>query len=354
MSQTSIDGLGIFQHALEAMGHGSDGNFDLLLRDNRVLCALPADSETALRTIELYQPQRWKGRLLKFLVQMCLEHGFRFPLLKTWGNGADDSGKEARNIGIMIGSTGHHCERAVAVIRSEDHWEVVKLAFGPDSDRILEKEAIMLKQLWAYPSVPEIRDYHVGARSARLHMTWQDGVPWHSNDISRVIGLLKCWKSNQEPRALAAFPEWNAIMAGLDGFPEWQKKAAVWADYRLVPSIRHGDLTRPNLRLSPSGVLWVHDWERGSIDGVPGLDLAHFLIQDISFRKSIPGDKVMKGVLRQLHSDPCKEWIRSIGWKDGPVSLLAATIAFNMGSEYFEHGDLLDILHDLSGNYQHE
>jgi hypothetical protein len=347
MSQTSIDGLETLQQALDAMGASSAGRYDLLLRDNRVLCALPADAATAMRTLELYQPQRWKGRILKWCVQQCLKRGRRFPFLKIWSSDRSDENDTKRNIGIMVGSTGHHCERAVAVVKSDDHWEVVKLAFGADSAKILDREALMLKKLWAYPSVPEIRDYQTSENSARLHMTWQHGVAWHSHDISQIIVLLKCWKSNQEPRSLDTFPEWAAILTGFEGFPEWQKRAEEWSSYQLVPSIRHGDLTRPNLRCSAAGSLWVHDWERGAYKGVPGLDLAHFLIQDVSFRNLISPQKVIQHVLKQLNAEPCRQWIQSIGWKDGPVSLLASTIAFNIGSEYFNQIELLDILKQL-------
>jgi hypothetical protein len=347
MALSSIDGLETLQQALDTMGASSAGRYDLLLRDNRVLCALPTDSDTAMRTLELYQPQRWNGRILKWCVQQCLKRGRRFPFLKSWLSTGDKPHEEETNIGIMVGSTGHHCERAVAVVKSEDHWEVVKLAFGPDSAKILDREAVMLKKLWAYPSVPEIRDYQTSGNSARLHMTWQDGVAWHSHDISQIIGLLKCWKSNQEPKPLKSYPEWKSILAGFEGLPEWQSRAEEWSQFMLRPSIRHGDLTRPNLRRSPSGALWVHDWERGSFDGVPGLDLVHFLIQDVSFRNLISPQKVIQHVLKQLNAEPCRQWIQAIGWKDGPVPLLASTIAFNIGSEYFKQVELLDILKQL-------
>ncbi len=347
MIYPSIDGIETLQQALDTMGASSAVRYDLLLRDNRVLCALPTDSATALRTLELYQPQRWKGRILKWCVQQCLKRGRHFPLLKSWLSNGDKPHEEETNIGIMVGSTGHHCERAVAVVKSDDHWEVVKLAFGADSAKILDREALMLKKLWAYPSVPEIRDYAASDHSARLHMTWQDGVAWHSHDIAQIIGLLKCWKSNQEPRSLHTFPEWKAILTGFEGFPEWQKRAEQWTNYQFSPSIRHGDLTRPNLRCSASGSLWVHDWERGAFEGIPGLDLAHFLIQDVSFRNLISPQKVIQHVLKQLNTEPCRQWIQAIGWKDGPVSLLASTIAFNIGSDYFEQNELLDIITQL-------
>lgn len=347
ISSRSIDGIETLRHALDAMGTGTHGRYDLLLRDQRVLCALPQDHAAAMRTLELYQPQRWKGRLLKWFVRNTPWRNLCAPFLHTWWNGCDGDQEPTTNVGVMMGSSGHQCARAIAVTHHEDHWEVVKMAFGPEGGRILGHEAMMLRKLWAYPSVPEIRDFHSNGATACLRMTLQDGQPWRDKDITRIIHLLKCWQTNQSARPLASFAEWGAITAGLKNFPKWRSRAETWSDYRFIPSIRHGDLTRPNLRRSPSGALWVHDWERGTIEGVPGLDFAHFVVQDATFRSSSTPTKIIQQTLRQLNQRACKSWIHDIGWLSGPVSLLAATLAFNIGCGYFPDQDFMAALDQL-------
>lgn len=342
-SPVTLDGVKTLQRALKALGEANSDRYYLLLRQDRVLCALPQDRLSAVRTIELYQPQRWQGRLIKQFIKLCLRTGIPCPFLRTWHSG-DTNTRYVTQIGMMIGSSGHLCERAVAVAKREEDWRIVKLAFGPIGEEILTHEVEMLNALKDRSNIPRVRDFSSSPEQTQLHMDWQSGSSWSDASTQPIIDLLKSWSSSSRPQPMADFPEWKLISETISRYPFWNSKLEQWTKWKLTPSIRHGDLTRPNLRHGEDNITLVHDWERGALDGMPGLDLAHYLIQDSKFSRSNSNDEIIRIVVHELRKEPNLSFLREIGWYDHPIDLLACTIAFNVANGYFQDDLLLTAL----------
>lgn len=337
-SVTEPEGLDVLVKAL-----GSGGRYGLLLRDSRVLCAIPTDRETAMHTLDLYQPQRWRARLLKTGVKWAVKGGFHALVLKPF---VQESGPETACApeGVLIGSSGHLCDRAVKVRKGPFGWEVIKLGFGDRADEILSREAEILRALGGEPWLPRCLSYESGDGKAELRMSWHGGQAWNGADLAPLFSLMTGWLQRGAPRRLDAFPEWGWIRPVLERRASWVDRIGRLSDITMRPAVRHGDLTRPNLRLDKNDGLIVHDWERGSLEGIPGLDLVHFLLQDRMFRGNPTPAQAVAGVRAELESRPCAEWLVSCGWNQDPGALIALCLAMNTGAGYMDQGALLNSL----------
>jgi hypothetical protein len=335
---------------LDLFGVAPGTHYGLLLRDGRILCALPRGRTEALRILSLYQPQRAKAKLLATGFRYCAALGLHPLALKGWrmpsGSARENSTrKQTTPPGVMVGSDGHLCERAVVCLHEEGKWQVCKVAFGEKGAEILSHEAAMLRALSPdFPEIPEVISLSRDGEATLLRMPYQAGAPWQSTDLTPLLELLASWAHRGESRKLVDFPEWSRIETVLERFPTWQKCLADLAEMNLPPSIRHGDLTRPNLRIDNQGKLLVHDWERGSLEGLPGLDLVHFLIQDRLFRRRMAPRAVVDATLRELKEVAPAALMRSLGWEGKERELMALCFAFNSGSGYFDQTSLIDCL----------
>lgn len=345
---TGPDGAAVLAATLDCFGIAAGSEYSLLLRDGRILCALPADRGTALKLLSLYQPQRPRAKALAAAFRICAGLGFHPRVLTRWrmpGQPAANSTPAAGLPGVLVGSTGHLCERAVVCLQSDHGWQICKVAFGENGHQILAHEANMLEALHEeFPNIPRLAGFTRNGDASLLRMPFQDGDSWGSSDLFPLIDLLNSWANRDQPKPLSSFPEWNAISPVLGALPEWRRHLGTLAGLELRPSVRHGDLTRPNLRAATGGRLLVHDWERGAMEGVPGLDAVHFLIQDRMFRKNTPPRQVVAETLSQLKTPPFSNLLKSSGWDRRECELMALTFAFNTGAGYIDQSTLIDCL----------
>ncbi|HEX7262116.1 MAG TPA: glycosyltransferase, partial [Luteolibacter sp.] len=339
-----FDGLDILAKTLKHYGVAAGTEYGLLLRNGRVLCAIPRDREVALKVLSLYQPQRIRAKLLAASFRCAARLGLHSHFMRSWKTGGNATGSGV-SPGVMVGSSGHQCERAVVVTREADGWVVTKIAFGPKGEAILGCEGKMLESLKGeFSAVPQLLSLEQSPDLTILRMRWQDGRAWQSASLAPLLTLLDSWANRGVARALAEYDEWQIIRPLLYQFPALEQRLTKLADQRFIPSIRHGDLTRPNLRVARDGQLQVHDWERGSIHGLPGLDLAHFLIQDRAFRTEDNPVLILTHVLKQLQTEPIASWLRSRGWNGLELELLALNFALNTATPCIDQRTLLERL----------
>lgn len=339
---TAIDGVSVLERVLAHAGVAPGERYGLLLRDSRVLCALPADRETARRTLALYQPQRRPARWLKTGFLGLTRLGGHLRFLKSWAMpGPGPPGKIAP--GVLVGSSGHLCERAVLVERSGDEWQVVKLAVGREGHEILGREVAMLEAFAGRSWLPRLRGFGRRDDIFELRMDWQEGRPWHRSEPRRLLDLLDHWLSD-EIKPLGSFADHDWIEPALERHPGLLARVEAVREARLRTSVRHGDLTRPNLRVLLDGSLAAHDWERGVPEGLPGLDLAHFLVQERVFKTRMGPGEVITAVLEDLARPVHREWLGKVGWSDSPIPPLCLCLALNTHQHGLDQVSLLDAL----------
>ena len=325
--------------ALEAAGAAGGAGYRLFCRRGRVLCGLPADREVALKTLGLYQPQRVPARVVAALAEVSVKVGWAAGWLPEWRTPGSFRGAEV--VGVLVGSEGHLCERAVTVKRGPAGWEVTKHGFGPAAAGILGSEARMLEQLAGRTFVPALLGFGSGPEGAALSMVWRGGAPWRDEDPGRIPELLDGWREPGAMRALEDFAEWPVMIEGTRGLPGAAARLETLAALQVACAVRHGDLTRPNLRVDRDGALVVHDWERGAMSGVAGLDLAHYLTQDLAFRRRLGDARLAAEVHEALCHPKAAAHLDRAGWRGNESGLMLATWAFNTGAGYLDQRGLI-------------
>jgi hypothetical protein len=342
-------GIDILEKTLALLGVPAGIPHGLLMRDGRVLCALPRERETALRTLSVYQPQRLAARCLASGFRVACSANAHMMFLKRWRMPPHDSSSpfDGHQLapGVMIGSPGHLCERAVACLRVGGEWQIWKIAFGETGREILETEASMLAFLASRKHQESPRSLGLAHHrdATILKMAWLGGNPWKSEAIAPLLGILDAWlRDDLDPTPLENFAEWKWIMPTLARHKPWSDRLDQLGALPLRPSIRHGDLTRPNLRQGVTVPVVVHDWERGVPDGLPCVDLVHYLTQDLVFRKRLPPREVTRAVAARLSEADVSNCLLATGWGHRINELMVCAYAINTGAGYIDQTALIE------------
>ncbi|MEP2777053.1 MAG: hypothetical protein ABJQ29_12735 [Luteolibacter sp.] len=333
----------------EALGRPLHG-MHVLARSGKPLLALPSGREAALRTLRLYQPQRGLAKLTACLLRAACTFGAHRILLPKASVGATEASgnllpgeTDPESVGVLFGSSEHRVFRAVLSYCNGGNWEVGKLAAGEDGATMLEREAQAIQRISPrVPEAPELLGLEEAGNARLLRMPYFRGCPLQPGDTQPIRRLLDSWLSNSSARPLESFPEWAAISAGLGIIPGGERIIERIAKLPLLPSIRHGDLARWNLLTTETGELKVLDWEWGEPDGMPGIDLVHFIAQDLRLVQRLPDAMVFRKTLDELRQPLWRDYLVRCGWQGHESEMIIACLAFKQGAGHQENRPILE------------
>ncbi len=320
-----------------------------LNRGGRLLLGLPHHHTAFTRALRLYQPQR----LLAKWIIMALRGmaGFRIQnyvlsevLLNLEAQPITPplSGIETGTCGVLLGSPEHKVRRAIASYRHKGEWEVAKISFSNDGARILEQEAQTLETLHPLAhGTPRLLGLHRGNGFTVLRMPYLTGKPLPSGDFSQAVELLATWISNHPPKPITEFSEWLAIESALSACDGGEIALRRLEPATLNPVIRHGDFARWNLSRQNNGELVVLDWEWGHVEGMPGIDLVHYFLQDARLVNKLNAHDAIKQTCKALAAPQCRSYLKMTGWADDSLLPLIACLAYKQGSGHQENREVL-------------
>lgn len=324
----------------------------LLRRNKRVLLGLPNDAYAALRTLQLYQPQRFLARRLLMVIRLltrCGSHRRLLPEFLREDTQTSESQSfsplaEAGTCGILLGSPEHLVRRAVASYRHGESWEVAKVSFGEDGARILAEEAQALTELEALSEgIPKMLGLYRAKGMTLMRMPFLTGEPIPIGDSDSAIRLLNQWVANRDPQPITDFSKWGAICSALSGLSGGRRVIEDLSAQTLRPVICHGDFARWNLLRQPDETLMVMDWEWGHRDGVPGIDLVHYFLQDARLVDRLqPIDALLK-TAKTLNAPNCRGYLERTGWSGDAVLPIVACLAYKQGSGHQANEEILKV-----------
>jgi hypothetical protein len=319
-------------------------------RKGRVLLGLPPGREAAARALGLYQPQRALARLMVAGLRGLARVGLHDCMLsKTHLTGGSTpmspalAGIAPGTCGVLLGSPEHRVRRAIASYRKDGSWEVAKISFGEAGARLLEEEARALEQLHRVAAgVPRMLGLHRGEGVTVMRMPYLSGQAVRPGEFADALGLLNEWITDQAPKPVTGFPEWPAITAALSGLEGGERALERLSRERLTPVICHGDFARWNLLRKADGGLVVLDWEWGHQDGLPGIDLVHYFLQDARLVERLsPADAIRKTCLI-LETPECRDYLERTGWSGDPLLPAIASLAYKQGAGHQENAEMLE------------
>jgi hypothetical protein len=95
------------------------------------------------------------------------------------------------------------------------------------------------------------------------------------------------------------------------------------ATRRVHPVIQHGDFAPWNIKVASRNGDWhVLDWERGQLEGVPGWDWFHYLIQVSILVQRREVNQTIQAINRLLDSQVFKEYAAKAGINNLETELL--------------------------------
>ncbi len=327
------------------------GNWVRIRRNEHILLALPPGRMGALRALRLYQPQRFKARAtiaaLRYGAGLGC-HRWLLPVIPHRGGTLDLEPNPPQAIpyttGILLGSPEHRVRRAIASYQTIDgSWEVAKIAFGAEGAGVLGPEAEVLASLAGkVAGVPQLLGLHCGSDATVMRMPYLTGQRLKPGKTTEALALLNGWIFQAAAKPMHTFPEWPAIELALGSSDAGQRALAQLADMKLHPVIRHGDFARWNLRRRVDGSLVVLDWEWGHPEGMPGLDLVHFFLQDARLVNRLPHAGAIAKTAQALQHSACAAYLAKTGWVDDPLLPIIASLAWKQEARHQENAEVLE------------
>jgi hypothetical protein len=322
----------------------------LVRRNRRVLLAVPEGGEAVARTLGLYQPQRPAAGLMMAGLRCLARFSLHGGLLSKIHLAAEPTpmspalaGIDPGTCGVLLGSPEHRVRRAIASYRRDGVWEVAKVSFGEAGRANLEREALVLADLHGTAdAVPPLLGIHRAEDLTLLRMPYLIGRAVPCGQPDGAIGLLESWVTDNPPQGIEAFPEWDAIRNALNGCARGTEALDVLSPQSLCPMIRHGDFARWNLLTRGSGGLMALDWEWGHSGGMPGLDLAHYFLQDARLVDRLAPNAAIRKAVAAMEAGRCADYLARTGWSGNPMLPVVASLAFKQGAGHQDNAAILD------------
>ena len=326
------------------------GEWATLHRNGRILLALPHGIRGALRALNLYQPQRFKARVTITLLRLAVGlglHQWLLPKVRCHGGIVATEPALPRatpyTIGILLGSPEHRVRRAIASYQNDGQWEVAKISFGETGARVLEDEAAILEELQPLAAgVPRLLGMHRGHNVTVMRMPYLSGQTIPPGAFSEALHLLEQWISAADLQPITRFTEWAAIQAALSEIEHGERALERLMRECLAPVICHGDFARWNLLRKADGGLVVLDWEWGHQDGMPGIDLVHYFLQDARLVERLSPQDAIRKTCSILESPACRDYLDKTGWSGDPLLPIIASLAYKQGAGHQENGEMME------------
>jgi hypothetical protein len=191
---------------------------------------------------------------------------------------------------------------------------VVKVGLGPAGRRATDREADLLAQL-PPDTVGCIRltgRYSSPDLSAFATAYFPGSSP---TDDTGLEHLFTDWLNPGTPVPIESLTAWGELEEAFRGTdPEnWQIVRSKLAGLKLRTSLYHGDFTPWNVRSVNMRNIQAFDWERGSLQGIPGWDWFHFIVQTAVLARRLSVERVAAEIEQVLHSERFEKYAREAG-----------------------------------------
>jgi hypothetical protein len=145
-------------------------------------------------------------------------------------------------------------------------------------------------------------------------------------DDAGMEHLFYAWLNPGSFVPLAGLENWRDLAAKVaEADPgAWQVLSAALAGKTVRTTLHHGDFAPWNIRAINAQNLQVFDWERGQLQGIPGWDWFHFVVQTAILARRHSVERVAAEVEHLLHSDRFKKYAVEAGISDFAQPLLLA------------------------------
>ena len=202
--------------------------------------------------------------------------------------------------GILAGNPGAAGQRFILLVFGDAKTPaaIVKVGLDAEAKKLIEREAAFLESVpRGSRSIPAVRGQFEQPRLRGLAMRFVDGESPRALDESAIPDLLTAWLHPHHTLAIGLTRTWWELEKNCGVHPAFVALEKRLANRIVHPAIFHGDFAPWNIKVS-EGVWTVLDWERGELNGLPGYDWFHYIIQT----RILVGKKSTTALVQELSS----------------------------------------------------
>ncbi|MGC3961137.1 MAG: phosphotransferase [Verrucomicrobiota bacterium] len=282
----------------------------LMTRRGRPLLLLPRSYRAARQGMELYAAQRPLAKVARKLLPFALQSPFRglLPkvgvstnttndLLKFLATEAALPPEHLPAPAILLGNQPADNQRFVLLLLNAQTQPiaVVKCGLTPAAQRVVEREARMLASLpTGLPGGLPLSHRLTSPTLSAFAVPYRPGTPPH--DTAPRSEILNAWLHSGPLVPLHSLPTWQTLANRCGADNLFLTLNATVGSHLVRPAIHHGDFAPWNIRVNAAGQWMVVDWERGELNGVPGWDWFHYVIQTALLVERVSGTALLEKV----------------------------------------------------------
>lgn len=312
----------------------------LLRRNGRPFLLLPGQAQPAAATLDLYPAQTGRARVARTLLRGFLRASL--PLgtesVSVAASATDSfvhflsslAGTPTTGLptlGILAGNPASAGQRLLLLVfdAGQQPVAVVKAGLSDQAQGLIEKEASFLKAVPANTmAVPRLRATFESPRLRALALDFFPGDSPRSQDEAALPPLLESWLSPNRKIPLSDTADWARLEQTCLNSRLFAVLAQRIRGRAVGLAIQHGDLAPWNIKVSPSGDWTVLDWERGELNGIPGWDWFHYVIQSAILVARLPTPALVQRVETLLRSPAFSQYAARAGIADCARELVLA------------------------------
>ena len=292
----------LFAHRSEP-GQWVAFDWRLIRKTGRPFLLLPQNPRDIRTGLNLYSAQRRRAKIwrawLPAMIRMPLANFFEpihfqantaSEMMQFMAQQSGIPAGELSTAAIKVSEVGSR-SRLVMLLCDESGrpTRVIKAGLNAAGKAATDREADLLEKLPLH-TLGCIR--MTGRLSApALSAFATDYFPGESpNDDAGMEHLFHAWLSPDSSVAIETLPLWRELAAASGHLKNWPALNQALAGKRICTTLYHGDFAPWNVRVVNSQNLEAFDWERGSLQGIPGWDWFHFIVQTalLARRHSVP------------------------------------------------------------------
>ena len=312
-----------------------------LSKHGRPFLLLPRRSGAAATTLELYPAQSARAKIAKSLLRAVIKAGLPFGLERTIlsVSSEDDflrflkiqagNSDTIPQFGILAGNPAHETQRFIFALfgANQDPVAVVKAGLSEPAKALIEKERQFLSRIpEGTLGIPKLRAPFDGSKIKAFAMEYVEGKSPQSSDRQQLGPLFCSWLKLNAQIPLCQAMAWQQLeRAG--GFYRTHPLLRGFRERKIQSTLQHGDFVPWNIRLLPDGRWLVLDWERGDLNGIPGWDWFHYLIQPAILLEHKPADEIAEMLRNLIDSEAFKAYSNQAGIAGIERELLVAYLA---------------------------
>jgi len=311
----------------------------LIRRKGQPFLLLPTTMKNVRVGLELYAAQRRRAKIWRALLPLLFKTPAASLFERVYFEAdagseimqflARQSGMPANRMQASAIKFGGAAQRSrLALLLCDDTQRpvsVVKVGLNPAGREAIDREADLLEQLppGTLGCIRTIGRLNTPALSAFATAYFPGDSPY---DDAGMEHLFHAWLNPGPFMPITSLQTWRELAAELAAVNPgaWQVISLALAEKTVRTTLQHGDFAPWNIRAINAQNLQVYDWERGQLQGIPGWDWFHFVVQTAILARRHSVQRVAAEAEQLLQSDRFKKYAVEAGISDFVQPLLLA------------------------------